>query len=310
MAQSKIIITNENIETAGAVTYWRLSGETDLSRLSALWVAAGLDEKSLPSAPSEKLALSRALRDNESTKHKLVKAAGGWWAMLATNSNNQGDVATTQLLKARYFEGRAEIVATDNVTDLVRYDVNNMIHAIRRAFTAHAETLAASDVSIWLINLAETQKATSLRESGGVYFLPRNAVDYWAKVAEVLKGCGHQVFAIPALRTEEAIAAILDGITHEAESACAALHAEMSQPLESLPGTRAMNTKIASCETLAAKVSEYEALLDLDLGALQAKIARVASIVRAKREQVANAGSMLAGSSVAGTLSNLADAFS
>jgi len=293
-----VIASDMDRLSAGAVTYWRLQGATQLAQLAAAWKVEGLPATALPEAPSGKIALSRALRDQQHVKRKLVKAGGGFWALLDVLADAHGHVETQQIAIARYTDQGLELTCMPNAP----YDLDAKI---RTGFFNYSQTLETADVSNWLTKLADAKHATSLRESGGVYFLPQPAVAYWEIVTRVLAGCGHAVFSIPALRSDEAIAAILDSLTQEANAACAALHTEMGQPLDQLPGDRGLATKARACDSLATKIAGYAALLEVDLGSLQDRITRCKVVVESKRLELANVGEFASGSAVAGVLGDM-----
>ncbi len=122
------------------------------------------------------------------------------------------------------------------------------------------------DVSSWLLDIAYGQGAVSLRESGGVYFIPKSGVDYWSKIANAVEAGGAgSVFRIPAVRTAEAVAAITDAVTAEAEAAALALEEELTKTGDDALGKRAIATRTKTVQELLAKLNSYEELLGQQL---------------------------------------------
>jgi hypothetical protein len=137
--------------------------------------------------------------------------------------------------------------------------------AISAAFESYRLMLAHSDVSAWLIDMAYKLGAVSLRESGGVYFIPRTNTSIWMKVAAALDAVGSSVFTIPAMKTAEAVAAITDAITAEAAALSKSIEDEMEKTGEDALGSRALKTRVNTLEEMIAKVSTYEELIGRQL---------------------------------------------
>ena len=252
-----------NTDTAGAISYWRLAGATSRAALALQWLAVGLDEALLPANPSNEVALRRAVTDQEGKDQKAFRIKGnkdfnGWGVVEV--STKDGHVSTTEIMRAR-LDG-------DNI--VVETQIEGLAARTEQAFAMHKGALAAADISGWLIKLASGKAATSLRESGGVYFVPRQHTDFWTKVATALQGCGdHKVFRIPAMQTREAIEAILDSVTQEAERLITDVNSELQA---SEIGERALTTRKTRCDEMLAKIRSYENLLGVKMAALQAKV--------------------------------------
>jgi hypothetical protein len=107
--------------------------------------------------------------------------------------------------------------------------------------------------------------AVSLRESGGVYFIPRTNTSIWMKVAAALDAVGSSVFTIPAMKTAEAVAAITDAITAEAAALSKSIEDEMEKTGEDALGSRALKTRVNTLEEMIAKVGTYEELIGRQL---------------------------------------------
>jgi hypothetical protein len=138
-------------------------------------------------------------------------------------------------------------------------------------FERAKRTYAASDLSVWLVRLASRElSSVALRERGGVYFAPRDEIRTLRNIKSALRAAGaHYIHEIPALRSTEAIAAILDAISREVATECAALETEIAA---GDLGVRAARTRIGEVDALAEKVRRYEALLGRPLGDALARL--------------------------------------
>jgi hypothetical protein len=294
---NNIIATDSDVNTAGAISYWRLSGDVDLNALTGAWAAAGLDTLLLPEPPSGRVALSRALRDidgkvTDNTRRQAIKAQGGWWGVLEIVSDANGHIHTNQVCRARYNTADQKIEVADAYFSLEQQ--------IRAAAVTHRGRLAPSDVSAWLIKVADARSALGLRDSGGIYFVPRTHVDFWAKVADVLASVGdHKIFRIPALKTDEAVDAIIDAVTQEANKAAELLTANLLAEGDDAPGTRALGTMAKDCQAKLDKIRHYEDLVGVKLPDVVAKVqalaAKVAKVTQARAAGITDAAEALAG---------------
>lgn len=298
---SDFIVTPDAAATAGAISYWRLGSTIDLPVLRAAWERAGLDTNLLPEEPSDKVGLSRALRDLESATRKAIKIRGGdfadGWGLVDIRTED-GNVRTVQVLRARKLVGSAVVDVAVETDYLYTEDFSAQINA---GFRRACSQLAAPDVSIWLRNLAEGIDATSLRDKGGIYFIPRDAVGFWEKVTTVLAEVSRaecKVFRIPALQTAEAVEAILDSIEVEARDTIDAFEADLVAAAEPDGlGARALRTRQAQAEKLAGKLGKYEGLLGIKLDAIREKLETVSAGLTAARfaaEAAADAASVAA----------------
>lgn len=268
------IVTNDDVKTAGAISYWRLSGDTRLAALEAAWRAEGLDEKLLPGEPSAEVALRRSVSAQESSTRRSFKIRGGdfagGWGLVEVNTRD-GHVNTTELLRAKWDAGNQRIDIDSNYGQL-RYDVYDR-------FPVERASLAPADISAWLIKLANGKSATSLRDSGGIYFVPRGHVEFWRQVGRAVEKCGHKVFKIPALHNTEAVEAILDAITTEANAEVEAIENDLEKIGDEAPGKRALDSRATRCRDLLKKVAEYEALLGVRLPEIQQRVEDLSSAV-------------------------------
>lgn len=270
-AEKDFIVTQDAPETAGAISYWRLSGDVDLDKLRAAWIAAGLDPAVLPARPSQETALHRAVQ-TLAAKRRLVRPLGNRneWAIVDETVIDT-TISHNVIAHVRYVKDSAEQVQI-NVQG-AGYDEENLAPKIRAEYLAQRGRLAATDVSGWLIRQAAKLQAVTLRDLGGIYFIPRGGVDYWRKVADVVEAVSsHRVFKIPALKNTEAVAAILDAITQEAATVAAAIEEELRLDGDDKLGDRAIRTRATTCAALLTKVGGYEELLGVKLDEIRARV--------------------------------------
>jgi hypothetical protein len=266
-----IFVAPEASETAGAISYWRLSGNVELAALALAWAGQGLDKDLLPAQPGDEVALGRAVRD-QAGKRRVVRPLGkrGAWVIKDEAVAASGDdVVHTRVCTVKFESGSAAIEPGEVPSDVFEATAA----AIRAGFRQARVELAPEDISGWLIALARDRAAVSLRDSGGIYFVPRTGVEFWRKAVKAIESVGaHRIFQIPALKNSEAIDAILDAVTNETRAAAEAIEAELVAEGDDALGARALKTRAEACGSLLSKVEAYENLLGVKLPALVTRI--------------------------------------
>lgn len=261
--ETGIIAVTENIEEAGAVLYWSLSGGLDADKFEAAWIAGGLDANLLPETPTPETALRRAL--NEQKQHRrLVRPIKGGWAVVDETDGAQGLEYRTRLTAHLNKIGHLRIDDPDDTdAEIIGAD-------IATAYRRHQDMLTQNDISTWLVNMARKCQAVALRDRGGIYFIPHEALEHWRAMTGTLTDVSdHTCFEIPALKTEQAVDAILDAITREAEAVAADMEKEL---MEGDLKQRALQTRSRKCEEVMAKLNSYEKLLGKSLSTISDRV--------------------------------------
>jgi len=262
--RSSVIAIAGPVDTAGAVIWWHLSGTITGESLLHAWTAAGFDPELLPPPPSPKSALRRALRGLETKTRFARPLDDGRWALVAQGADAADKATFDVLLEVGLDdEERVDISPVSGKTQ------PELTAALEANYALHRAELSTEDVSNWLVRRAALLKAVPLRESGGLYFVPAPNLPRWHAEAQALRTCsGHTLCEIPAMRSEEAVSAILDAVQREAESEAMAMEEELSGGL----GNRAITTRISRTEAVEAKVSLYEGLLGSSLETLRSRL--------------------------------------
>lgn len=265
-----LTITPESAAIAGLVTYWRLSGPVTLSQLRTAWEKQGLDVALLPKPPGSTVALGRAVYEQQS-KHRLVRplATRGSWAIVnETVTDDESTYAT--ILTVKHDVHGPVMNSPLSAVGITTVDIHA---AILRAYARHNNELAPEDISAWLIKLAHTQNALALRDTGGIYFIPRTGTEFWRRANLALEEVSaHKVLKIPAMKNDEAVSAILEALSVEANNTITAFERDILKTGDEALGERALETRQKECETLLRKVESYETLLGISLGKITGAI--------------------------------------
>jgi len=284
---SLVAVTDSNKAEAGAIVYWRLSGVVQCHELRAAWTAAGLPAELLPADPTPRAALKRAC-DAVAETGLLVRPLKA--------QDARGFVLVRETFGT---DGRPVYANTAEVTlvgdEVKALHITGTDEALKtRVFQAYLAAQASqppSEVGAWLVSLAKRCSAVSLRDSGGIYFVPRHTLATWTKYTALARSVSaHATFEIPAMTSQETVAAVLDALQREATEALEALESELDM-VDLKPS--ALATRKAAVAALGEKLAGYETLLGVSLATLKAK--GEALSVRLVEASVAQVGDALEG---------------
>lgn len=256
-----------DLKTAGAIIWWRLAGDTSIANLRTQWENQNLPVDQLPEVPSPQAALTRAA-GSLATKHRLVRPlpSGRGWALV--------DEHTTETKSLEYQEVAHLTLGPEGKVKLEQKgpgitSVDNLkLHA---AFEEAQRTLTVNDVSAWLSKLVKPMlQAVSLRDTGGVYFVPADFMSTFHAMSKAIQGATtHRIFEVPALKSTDAIDAILSAVMREADTECGAMETELDVGQLKV---RALGSRVTRCASLLVKVETYENLLGVGMAHVKERI--------------------------------------
>lgn len=280
MTNTDLIAAAQHDQTTGAVTYWQLSGTVTLAALADAWGAEGLPEQLLPMPVSPAVALQRACKAQQSATCLVRKHPQGGWALVqeerkdGTLAYNVGarfwiDRATNELQAAPAAEGG--VVSPD------------LVAKVGAEYRDALAALASEDVSVWLVRLAQVAiKAVLLRETGGVYFVPRPQIERFHAIKRALaRSTAHTVYEIPAVNSAEVVQAVYAGLAKEVADAIAGYKGDLAE--EAIRGST-LAARHATCRELIGKVLAFEQLLGKPMGDAVAELGAIQQALRAAGE--------------------------
>lgn len=131
-------------------------------------------------------------------------------------------------------------------------------HLVER-FWHYIENIASTDVSSWLIAQAHECDALSMRDTGGIYFIPRDNLDDWRKRIDALhEHTNCRVHLVPAMNAREALDAVLQSLLDECSAFTDALGNDIVD--ENL-GARALQNRAEQAKEFLGKLDRYANLL-------------------------------------------------
>jgi hypothetical protein len=263
MTTTNLVAIDSNLSTAGGLVYWQLHGGVLHASLCAAWREAGLEDAWLPAPVTAETALRRAL-DELADRRTLVRPleGRGSWAVVQEHVVD-GELAHGTVLRAKLAVGGLDLRGADELAERVRV-----------AYAAHRAELSAADISLWLTRVMARLDAVTLRDRGGVYFVPADRVEVLRRVVGALREVSESVvYQIPAVRCDQAADAVLAAVEGEARAEIASIESYLAEDTEH--GQRALKTRVETIGQVREKVARYEELFDRRLDSVRAGLAEL-----------------------------------
>lgn len=280
-----IALDPQSAEVAGCVTYWSLSGTVSLSELRAALLVEGLAEPLCPQGVTLSEALVRAARVCCNGSRQLVRPlARGRWAFVQEHVRDAKHVEHRQLLTGRV-EAMGEEKTPTAVVELADgVSPTDALEQLCDSILAESQTqlglMDGVDCSSWLVRVATTLHATGLRDRGGIYFMPRDVLETWRLVSSVLESMTeHRVYEIPAMRTEEAVSAVLAAVRSTVQGRFKELEGYLAEGVS----TRGLNAWERNMAETQRYVAHYVELLGTALPDLSERLVQLTGALTAAR---------------------------
>jgi len=243
-------------DIAGSAVFWTLGESTDYNALSNALSACGF-RKFIPERMTDYAALKAAL-EHCFPDHEIfpVKGAGTTFEVVS--------VRRDQFDKRNNFSH----VLTASVTASLTIDTDQFDTAIdariTEQFQINRNTVPYHNVSRCLVDIVFDLQGTTLRPSGGIYWIPNNNFERWETVAAAVESAGskNQAFALRTFLDEHSAtvlrAALSAEIAREARSIDETLH-------DPVTGLKAAATAKKKARSLRAKIEAYESAFSMAL---------------------------------------------
>jgi hypothetical protein len=279
-AANVVAVSSEMVQQPGGIIWWRKAGAIPYEKFVAAWTAAGFDEKLLGKSCGPEKALRRAVDAQKEKGRIRRKAPQGGWLIKASKldmARNDEDLITE--LKVHLDDlGRLHCEPPDH----------RCAAEIQASFDAALSVITAEDMTDLLTGLVEHLGGVTMREGGGVYFIPPASMPTWTQMVAVIQGISaHRIYKADAMRLNDIMDAILAGMQDEVLQATKRMEKDLA---EERCGSRGLRNRAQECERIEEKIGGYEKLLGTSLTAihdkmeaLQANIA--AAILQAEAEE-------------------------
>jgi hypothetical protein len=267
---NNLIAVSDGDDRAGTATWWRLDSIVSTDKLEQAWRDAGLPEDNLPQHTTPTQALKRALqthtgKDDATGGKILLRPLGkGNWALVHEQVDSD----------AQELDYTKKLVAgiDENGTPRFHPEWHPLVESLQQAYDAALETFDHTAMSHWLCKLVVKADSIPLRDGGGIYFIPPTCTGFWRKVADVVKEASFcKVYTMPVMKTDDAIAAALDGLMEDTQKKLDAISDEVVQDMS----LRGLATRRDRCDGLLERLESYEGLLGSSLVSINERVESV-----------------------------------
>lgn len=275
--------TSKAGEHVGDLIWWSMEEvAVEASAFGSAWTSAKLDPAWLPEQPTAKRALTDAGR-------AAVQASdAGYLFRLADETKS---LATFNLVR----EDRAAIGGNRNdyaveatlgvdphgawFTDAPAHPV---VAQIRTRFDSLFGCVQAREIRGAILRALRAGGAITVRDHGGVYWLPAPSVAIGASLRTVIEGLGNSSFSIlPVHSTPEGNATLGAAVRGSIEAEIKALHEEIETFASEGARPSTLERRIAEFATLRDRASMYREILAVNVSDLDAKLGEMEQVVRA-----------------------------
>ena len=271
-------LIRSHLQTAGQhvgdMLWWTLEdARIGRARLEEVWHSAGLPAALLPEPPTPEKALRTAVREAQVGQQGHLIRLGKEdddelvFAVVEEQRDGAGNVSYRQ---------EARIVLRRLVTPFLGSDApdHELVRAVRQRYEALLATHTADDVRRALVKTLASCAAVTLRDHGGVYWVPAPFADTLRRLQVAVAGIGgSRLDVIPVHASPEASQALGAAARSALEDDLAVLTAEIEAFLQEPPERASTLTRrLATFDELRAKAHLYHSVLEVQVADLDARL--------------------------------------
>ena len=261
-------------EHLGDMLWWTLEdARIGRDRLEEVWQGAGLTASLLPEPPTPEKALRTAVREAQVGQQGHLIRLGKEdddeivFAVVEEQRDGSGNVSYRQ--EARVALRRAAAASLE--TDAPDHDI---VRTVRERFERLLTTHTPDDIRRALVKTLASCAAVTLREHGGVYWVPTPFADTLRRLQAAVAGIGaSRIDIVPIHATPEAAKALGDAARSALEEDLAALSSEIEAFLQEPPDrVSTLTRRLATFGELRSKARLYHSVLRVKVSDLDAKL--------------------------------------
>lgn len=267
-------------EHLGDLIWWTLADvRIDREQLVALWTEAGLEASLLPEEPSAERALKLAAREAQlGQRNRLVRlgkedAAEIVFAVVREDRDVEGNLSFAQ--EARVILDRQHGRLSAEPLD------HDLALSIQTSFELLRTTHTSDDVRRSIVRSLRAWSAVTLRDGGGVYWVPATFASRLRQLQQAIGRVGaSRVHLLPVHRSVDAEQTLGELARGSIEAELTALKAEISAFLESPPDRPStLVRRFDVLETLRARGALYKSVLAIEVEDLDRQLDDLAATV-------------------------------
>ena len=236
-------------DLAGSSVFWSLGGGTNYTRLAAMLSTEGFGQFT-PERMTEYASLRAAIAEHytDCEVYPVKGEKNTFEVIRVTKDENTKRNEYTRL--ATISLGKYGVVHDNDF---------HMEALLQAAYDRYRSTVHHSSVSRALVDIVMALGGTTLRPSGGVYWIPNDHWDRWCAVVQAVETSGpsNNVFSMRVIYDEHSAAAIREALTAEIEREASNIASAMDELVSNNCLKKAAPLK-SRAECLRIKLSAYE----------------------------------------------------
>jgi len=274
----------------GDIAWWSLSDvRIDRTRLESIWTGAGLDPLLLPEPTKAERALKTAARQAQLGRPDLLVRLG---------KDEEKEVVFAIVRERRLADGSLEYfqearVVLDRISATLSSDApgHDVVRAIRSEYLELLHTHTADDVRRAVMRVLERCAAVTLREHGGVYWVPQPFAAELRRLQRAIEQIGSsRVQLLPVHRSAEAENTLGEIAMGAIELELSSLKAEIDGFLASPPDRPStLSRRFDTFESIRARAGLYRQVLRVEIDDLDERLSEMAKAVEGLLHQKAAA---------------------
>jgi hypothetical protein len=274
----------------GDLVWWALAdARVDRSTLATVWARAQLAPEHLPDPPTVEKALKTAVREAAvGQPDRLVRLGKEDEAELVfaiVRETRHGDGSVTYQQETRVILDRqAETVSSDAPT----HDLAGVIAA---RFSQLKATHTSDDVRRAMLKVLDSCAAVTLREHGGVYWVPSPYAETVRRLQGAIEKIGSsRVYLLPVHSSADASRTLGDAAAQAITDELAAMKAEVEQFLSAPPDRPStLVRRLDAFDALRARAELYKSVLSVTVADLDQTLVSLSASVESLLNQKAAA---------------------
>jgi len=270
---------------AGSAVFWTLGEDTDFPALSNSLHAAGFG-KFIPERMTERAALKQTLEDN---------FAGCEVFQVGASKTTFEVVRVVRSSDDKRNEYRHIITASLDGWQNVQVDTGDAATEVNltESYRRNRDTVPYHSMSSALVDIVYALNGTTLRPTGGIYWVPNDNWSRWERVAQAIESAGakNKVFGLRTFLDENSAAVIREALASEIAREARQIDETLHDPET---GLKAAATAKRRANDLRRKIAAYEQAFEMALPDLKRALDEATGQeARATLMDIASAGPML-----------------
>ena len=287
MTHDKLIsVLNKGGQHLGDLIWWTLSdAKIDRSTLENIWTGAQLAPEYLPDPPTAEKALKAAVRE---------AAVGQPDRLIRLGKEDEAEIVFAVVRETKHTDGSISYaqetrVILDRKVESVSSDVvgHDLAGVIATRFGELRSTHTADDVRRAMMKALDGCAAVTLRDHGGVYWVPAPYAETLRRLQGAIEKIGSsRVYLLPVHSSADANRTLGDAAKLAIEDELAALKAEVEGFLAQPPDRPStLVRRLDAFEGLQARANLYRDVLQVHVADLETTLAGLTTSVESLLNQ-------------------------